>query len=129
MQGFCNCNYFAAHQMIELTNGEISLRPLTSADGKQWRRVRAINREWLEEWEATVPKTAKNDGLKGALSFRKMVRAHLKETRAGRSFSFGIFKGPNFDRPNKLRWSHLWRPSRWTYWLLGSIKVMPTAAT
>jgi len=81
--------------MIELTNGEITLRPLTSADAKQWRRVRAINRDWLEEWEATVPKTLKSDGFKAALSFRKMVRAHAKECRAGRSYSFGIFKGPN----------------------------------
>ena len=81
--------------MIELTNGEIILRPLTSADAKHWRRVRAINRDWLEEWEATVPKTLKSDGLKAALSFRKMVRAHTKESRAGRSYSFGIFKGPN----------------------------------
>jgi len=81
--------------MIELTNGEISLRPLTTADAKQWRRIRAVNRDWLEEWEATVPKTQKSDSLSSALSFRKMVRAHAKEARAGRSYSFGIFKGPN----------------------------------
>ena len=36
--------------MIELTNGEITLRPLTMADAKQWRRIRAINRDWLDEW-------------------------------------------------------------------------------
>ena len=82
--------------MIELTNGEITLRPFTYADAKQWRRVRALNRDWLEEWEATVPNTSKSDGLKGALSFRKMVRAFAKEAKAGRSYSFGIFSGPNF---------------------------------
>jgi len=81
--------------MIELTNGEITLRPFTYADAKQWRRVRALNRDWLEEWEATVPNTSKSDGLKGALSFRKMVRAFAKEAKAGRSYSFGIFSGPN----------------------------------
>ena len=81
--------------MIELTNGEIQLRPFSNSDAKQWRRVRAINRDWLEEWEATVPKTVKSDGLKSALSFRKMVRTYAKEARAGRSYSFGIFIGPN----------------------------------
>ena len=53
--------------MIELSNGEITLRPLASADRKQWRRVRAVNKDWLEEWEATVPKTSKSDELKSAL--------------------------------------------------------------
>jgi len=81
--------------MIELTDGEILLRPFTSSDKKQWRRVRAMNRDWLEEWEASVPRTSKSDELKSALSFNKMVRAYRKEERAGRSFSFGIFIGPN----------------------------------
>jgi ribosomal-protein-alanine N-acetyltransferase len=81
--------------MIELTNGEILLRPFVASDAKQLRRVRALNKDWLDEWEATVPKTSKNDQLKAPLSFRKMVRAFAKETRAGRSFSFGIFMGPN----------------------------------
>ena len=66
--------------MIELTNGEITLRPLTGADAKQWRRVRATNRDWLEEWEATVPKTAKSDGLKGALSFRDRKSTRLNSS-------------------------------------------------
>ena len=69
--------------MIELSNGEITLRPFSSADRKQWRRVRAINKDWLEEWEATVPKTSKSDELKSALSFGKMVKLYRKEARAG----------------------------------------------
>ena len=81
--------------MIELTNGEILLRPFVYGDAKQWRRVRALNKEWLEEWEASIPQSSKSDQLKMPLSFRKMVRSFAKETRAGRSFSFGIFFGPN----------------------------------
>jgi ribosomal-protein-alanine N-acetyltransferase len=81
--------------MIELSNGELTLRSLTFADKKQWRRVRALNKEWLEEWEATVPKTSKIDEAKSALSFSKMVRVFRREAKAGRSFSFGIFLGPN----------------------------------
>ena len=81
--------------MIELTNGEILLRPFVYGDAKQWRRVRALNKEWLAEWEASIPQTSKSDELKVPQSFRKMVRAFAKEARAGRSFSFGIFFGPN----------------------------------
>lgn len=81
--------------MLELSNGEITLRPLTYADRRQWKRVRADNRSWLAEWEATVPKTSGSDQLKSSMSFAKMVRVYRKEARAGRSFSFGIFKGAN----------------------------------
>lgn len=81
--------------MVELTNSELVLRPLTFADRKQWRRVRAENREWLSKWEATVPFTKNSDTLKSSMSFNNMVRNYRKEARAGRSFSFGIFKGPN----------------------------------
>lgn len=81
--------------MIELTNGEITLRPFAYGDKKQWRRVRALNRDWLEQWEATVPRTSDTDRLKSALSFNKMVKSFRREARTGRSFSFAIFKGPN----------------------------------
>lgn len=83
--------------MIELTDGEITLRPFTLGDQRQWKRVRASNRDWLTHWEATIPnsggvsfRTSKNPSL----SFTQMVRTFRKEARAGRSFSFGIFKGP-----------------------------------
>ena len=86
--------------MIELTNGEITLRPFSLADRRQWQRVRRENREWLGQWEATVPevglnlvKTAKNE--LASASFSKMLRTLRKEARAGRSFSFAILKGPN----------------------------------
>jgi ribosomal-protein-alanine N-acetyltransferase len=79
--------------MIELTNGEITLRPFFFSDRKQWRRVRAINRDWLAQWEATSPKTSKQSAT--IMSFSKMIRGQRKESNAGRSYSFGIFKGPN----------------------------------
>lgn len=84
--------------MIELTNGEITLRPFVLSDRKQWQRVRAANREWLLHWEATVPETSDSTKLnlsKKALSFSQMIRMYRKEARAGRAFSFAIFKGPN----------------------------------
>ena len=82
--------------MIELTNGEITLRPFSLVDRRQWQRVRRDNREWLGQWEATVPKFDRNSQSDtGAASFTKMLRTFRKEAKAGRSFSFAIFKGPN----------------------------------
>jgi len=78
--------------MIELSNGEITLRPFLFGDRNQWRRVRALNRDWLSNWEATTPKSSE---LSIAPSFRRMVSSARKEAKAGRSYSFGIFKGPN----------------------------------
>ena len=74
--------------MIELTNGEIRLRPLSSADRKQWRRVRAINREWLEEWEATVPNTSKNDELKALQNINKAISGEIFENLLPPKFVF-----------------------------------------
>ena len=84
--------------MIELTNGEILLRPFRFADRKQWRRVRLLNRDWLSNWEATTPKTPNGptaSAAVGALTFGRMVSSNRKEARAGRSYAFGIFQGPN----------------------------------
>ena len=82
--------------MIELTNGEITLRPFRLSDRKQWLRVRIQNKDWLSNWEATIPQTSEARlASKSAMSFTKMVRSYNKEARAGRSFSFAIFKGPN----------------------------------
>ena len=83
--------------MIELTDGELTLRPFSISDRGQWRKVRASNRDWLTHWEATVPKTSEEFGVAKSptLSFTQMVRNFRREAKAGRSFSFGIFKGPN----------------------------------
>ena len=77
--------------MIELSNGEILLRPFSYSDRRQWNRVRAENREWLKRWEATTPRGQASV----AMSFGRMVRNNRIEARAGRAYSFGIFKGPN----------------------------------
>lgn len=78
--------------MIELSNGEILLRPFMFSDRRQWRKIRSENQQWLSNWEATVPKTS--DGPL-SMSFSRMIRSNRIEAKAGRAFSFGIFKGPN----------------------------------
>ena len=72
--------------MIELTNGEITLRPISLVDRRQWQRVRRDNREWLGQWEATVPKLDRNSQSDtGAASFTKMLRTFRKEAKIGRA--------------------------------------------
>jgi ribosomal-protein-alanine N-acetyltransferase len=90
-----------SQKVIELSDGEILLRPFTFSDRTQWRRVRTANRQWLMHWEATTPiipggstgRLTDNSSLN--MSFGQMVRSNRKEARAGRSFAFGIFKGAN----------------------------------
>lgn len=40
---------------ILLSDGELELRPLRLRDRMKWNRVRSHNRDWLREWEATLP--------------------------------------------------------------------------
>ena len=85
--------------MIELSEGEIRLRPFVISDRKQWRTVRLANRDWLSNWEATTPRSFASSKVSGsldsALTFGQMVRGYRREAKAGRAYSFGIFKGPN----------------------------------
>lgn len=43
------------HWPIFLTEGELLLRPLRIRDRRRWLQVRAENKVWLSEWEATLP--------------------------------------------------------------------------
>ncbi|CAB4563613.1 MAG: GNAT family N-acetyltransferase [Actinobacteria bacterium] len=78
----------------ELTNGEITLRPLRFRDRQKWNRVRAENRDWLSPWEATIPSISQ-ENIAELPTYIGMVRSLQNEARHGRSFSFAIWKGPN----------------------------------
>jgi len=79
------------HWPIFLEEGELLLRPLRIRDRKRWLRVRAENKDWLAEWEATLPQLP-GDSNSGKLpSFTEMVRWHRREARSGRSYSFAIW--------------------------------------
>lgn len=70
---------------IELSDGDVGLRPLRYRDAGAWRRLRQMNREWLAPWEATTP-----DGAAPPLTFRRLVRSMNQEARAGRALPFAI---------------------------------------
>lgn len=40
---------------VTLTDGLIGVRPLVRRDAGTWARLRAENRDWLTQWEATLP--------------------------------------------------------------------------
>jgi [ribosomal protein S5]-alanine N-acetyltransferase len=63
----------------------IVLSALRRRDADDWRQVRAINRRWLDEWEATSP-----TGNTSVLSFSGLVRHYNGEARAGRMLPFAI---------------------------------------
>jgi ribosomal-protein-alanine N-acetyltransferase len=66
-------------------------------DKAQWNRVRAENKEWLAPWEASLPQvpegTPASEFLSKRPSFYAMVRAINHEAKAGRSYSFMIWRG------------------------------------
>ena len=64
---------------------EIELSALRRRDQREWHALRAANRRWLGEWEATVP-----EGEVAGLRFGALVRHYNREAKAGRMLPFVI---------------------------------------
>ena len=79
------------HWPIFLEEGDLLLRPLRFRDRSKWLKVRAENKEWLAEWEATLPQVPGESNLQKLPSFTEMVRWHRREARSGRSYSLAIW--------------------------------------
>jgi len=75
---------------ISITGHDIALRPLRFRDRAQWNQVRVENRDWLTQWEATIPLTG-DESYKELPSFFEMVRILNHEARNARSLSFAIW--------------------------------------
>jgi len=70
----------------QTTSGEpVVLDALRRRDKADWLRVRAVNRRWLQEWEATAP-----DRGGETVTFPALVRHYNREARAGRMLPFVI---------------------------------------
>ena len=84
---------------LVLHGDEIFLRPARFRDRGKWNEVRAENKEWLTPWEATLPRvpagSPASEFVSKRPSFFEMVHALNREARAGRSYSFLIWKGEN----------------------------------
>lgn len=79
------------HWPVFLEDGELRLSPLRIRDRRNWLRVRAENKEWLAEWEATLPLVPGESTPTKLPAFSEMVRWHHREGRSGRSYSLAIW--------------------------------------
>ena len=72
----------------QISDREITLRPLRYRDRAAWQRVRRLNAEWLAPWEATRPLIDTDGALP---TYFQMVRYYNKEARELRTLSLGIW--------------------------------------
>jgi len=71
---------------IELTFGDIGLRPIRQRDAREWRTVRARNADWLRPWEATTPDPSRDVPP----TYGVMVRRLRSEATDGRVMPFVV---------------------------------------
>ena len=76
---------------VYLNSGELLLRPLRWRDRNRWLSVRNENRDWLSEWEATLPQVPGEIDSKSLPTFLEMVSWHRREGRQGRSYALAIW--------------------------------------
>jgi ribosomal-protein-alanine N-acetyltransferase len=77
---------------LRLSHGRLGVRPLLLSDRRAWTEVRARNRWWLQEWEATLPP----ESPPGHPSYRSMMRELRRQVRAGRCLPFAITVDEDF---------------------------------
>lgn len=71
---------------IELSHGELRLRPLQRSDKAAWYDLRRRNVAWLKSWDATLPRADSTVPV----TYSAMIRYLRREAKAGRSLSFAI---------------------------------------
>jgi len=84
-----------SHWPIILQSNEIILQPLRLRDRSRWAQVREENREWLAQWEATLPRIPGLELDQRLPSFFAMLTSINREARAGRSYSLMIWREDN----------------------------------
>jgi ribosomal-protein-alanine N-acetyltransferase len=91
------------------------MRPIRRRDRAEWQRLRDINRDWLHEWDATMPP----GDIGQVRDFAGMVRELRSLARAGRCMPFVVL----FDGRlvGQLTVSNIvWGSARWCqigYWV------------
>ncbi|MDA2992593.1 MAG: GNAT family protein [Actinomycetota bacterium] len=76
---------------VHLKSGELILKPLRWRDRNCWLNLRNENRDWLTEWEATLPQVPGEIESNKLPTFVEMVSWHRREGRQGRSYSLAIW--------------------------------------
>jgi ribosomal-protein-alanine N-acetyltransferase len=71
---------------VELSHGDVGVRPLKRSDAGAWARLRRADVAWLAPWEATLPP----GGGSVPLSYRSMIAAQRRRARRGRAMPFAV---------------------------------------
>ena len=74
-----------------LEESGVTIRPLRFRDRGLWDEVRAVNREWLTPWEATLPQVPGERAPGKLPTFFQKVSSHNREGRACRSLNLAIW--------------------------------------
>lgn len=106
----------------------MTMRALRRRDRTDWERLRASNRDWLQEWDATMPP----GDVSAARGFPAMVRELRSLARAGRCLPFAVLHERRLV--GQLTVSNIvWGSARWGqvgYWIdqgHAGRGIMPTA--
>lgn len=87
-------------------------------DAATWARLRRDNAEWLQPWEATLPRGADT----GPMSYRQIIRGLRRQAREGRAYPFVItYDGQMVGQITVS--SITWGSARWAqagYWIARS---------
>lgn len=69
-----------------LVSGPLTLRTLRKHEGHAWNDLRASNRQWLKQWEATSPPGERGE----VLTYQQLVRRERKQWRDETAYPFVI---------------------------------------
>lgn len=69
----------------------VTIRPLRMRDRALWDEIRAVNRDWLSPWEATLPSVPGEVAPSKLPTFFQKVASHNREGRACRSLNLSIW--------------------------------------
>lgn len=86
-----------------LVSGPLTLRTLGKREQAAWSSLRASNRQWLQEWEATSPPGERVE----TLTYRQLMRRERKQWREETTYPFVIeFEGVLVGRVSVagIRW-------------------------
>lgn len=84
---------------VQLTHGQVVLRPLRRRDQRDWDQVRGYNRDWLHPWEATLPP----GGEPGPPTFGALVKLLDRQARQGFGLPWALGWNPDGADPARSR--------------------------
>ncbi|WP_370189838.1 GNAT family N-acetyltransferase [Aeromicrobium sp.] len=100
---------------VELSHGDVGVRPLRRSDARAWARLRRADVAWLSPWEATLPP----GGGAAPLSYRAMIVTQRRRARQGRAMPFVVtWRGEMVGQVTVNGIS--WGSARWAsigYWI------------